>query len=84
MAETKVYTCDVCKEKKNKDDLANLRVDVDGIQIRGMCRPLKIDVCPDCLESKGFIVKAKGEKEEEQNRVTLKEKIFDFLHDIGL
>jgi hypothetical protein len=48
---------------------------------------IQIDVCPECLKKKGFIVEAKPEATEQaemQNKKTLEDKIYDFLSDMGV
>lgn len=46
-----------------------------------------IDVCPDCLKRKGFIVECKKEDTDQaamQNKQTLEEKVYEFLSDMGV
>ena len=89
MAMTQVYTCDICKSSKSKDDLANIEVRSSGIHIKGnpYCA-LSIDVCKDCLKKKGFVVESNSKEELEdaanQNSVTLKDKLYDILEDMGV
>ena len=35
MAQTTVYTCDICKQRKSNGDLAKINVKTDGIRIKG-------------------------------------------------
>ncbi len=90
MARTEVYTCDICKQSKSKDDLAKITVHSDGIRMKGVgYNGLKIDICPDCLRRKGFVVEVKESKEENeqaemQNKATLEDKIYDILSDMGV
>ena len=89
MARTEVYTCDICKESKNKNDLAKLEITCRGIRIKDVnnLNVLKIDICPDCLKKKGFVVERKEEEAKEaiaQNRATLEDKIYDILEDMGV
>lgn len=93
MAETMIYTCDICKNSKSKDDLAKITVRAEGIRIKtAPFGGLKIDICPDCLRKKGFIVEAdlKDKKAEEKdaaavkNKVSLEDKIYEFLADLGV
>ncbi len=90
MARTEVYTCDICKQSKSKDDLAKIAVHSDGIRMKGVgYNGLRIDICPDCLRRKGFVVEVKESKEENeqaetQNKATLEDKIYDILSDMGV
>jgi len=85
---TEVYTCDICKQSKSQGDLARLNVKSEGIRMKGVgYNGITIDVCPDCLKKKGFIVECKKEEEEQaakQNKQTLEDKIYDFLSDMGV
>lgn len=85
---TEVYTCDICKQSKGRDDLAKITIKSDGIRIKGAgYNGITIDVCPDCLKRKGFVVEFKEEEEEQaaaQNKQTLEDKIYDFLSDMGV
>ena len=90
MAETKVYTCDICKNSKSKENLARINVRVTGLYIKGSgYNGLDIDICPDCLKKKGFVVYEKPTKEERElaetkNKVTLEDKIYEILSDMGV
>lgn len=88
MAQTTVYTCDICKQSKSKDDLARITVNSQGIKMKNVYGGIKIDICPDCLRKKGFVVEAETEDEIEQakkqNEVSLEDKIYDFLYDMGV
>ena len=89
MAQTTVYTCDICKQSKSRDDLAKITIKSEGIPMKGIgFGGLQIDICPDCLRRKGFVVEVKTEEEIEQakaqNKVTLEDKIYDFLSDMGV
>lgn len=89
MAQTTVFTCDICKQSKSKDDLAKITVKSKGIRMKGVgYNGINIDICPDCLKRKGFVVEVKGESEQEQaearNRATLEDKIYDILSDMGV
>lgn len=90
MASTQIYTCDICKQSKSKDDLAKLSITTQGLRIKGADRynPLNIDICPDCLKRKGFIIEHKTEEElkeaQAKNAVSLEDKIYDFLRDMGV
>lgn len=44
MAQTTVYTCDICKQSKGKDDLAKINVNAEGIRMKGNFYTLKIDI----------------------------------------
>jgi len=85
---TEVFTCDICKQSKSKDDLSKIIVTTEGIRIKDFgYRELQIDICPDCLKKKGFIVEAKPEESEQvkaKNAKTLEDKIYDFLSDMGV
>lgn len=92
MSQTTVYTCDICKESKDKNDLAKIEVRVEGLRIKGVDNsysPLKIDICKECLKKKGFIVEPKADDEENhqtegRNRMTLEDKLYDILEDMGV
>lgn len=90
MAQTTVFTCDICKQSKSKDDLAKITVKSEGIRMKGVgYSGINIDVCPDCLKKKGFVVEQKETKQENdqtamQNKATLEDKIYDFLRDMGV
>ena len=93
MAETMIYTCDICKNSKSKDDLAKITVRAEGIRMKGVpYGGLRIDVCPDCLRKKGFVVdvdlKTATEAEKDtaaaKNKVSLEDKIYEFLADLGV
>lgn len=85
---TEVFTCDICKKSKGQNDLAKITVKSEGIRMKGVgYGGIMIDVCPNCLKRKGFIVECKKEEEEQaamQNKQTLEDKIYDFLADMGV
>lgn len=91
MAQTIVYTCDICKESKNRESLSKIEIKAEGLRIKGADRynPVKIDICKECLRKKGFIVEPKVDDEENQqtegrNRMTLEDKFYDILEDMGV
>lgn len=90
MAQTTVFTCDICKQSKSKNDLVKITVKSEGIRMKGVgYSGINIDVCPDCLKKKGFVVERKETEQENdqtamQNKVTLEDKIYDFLRDMGV
>lgn len=89
MAQTTVYTCDICKQSKDRNDLAKIEVKTEGIKIKNCDRynALKIDICKDCLKRKGFLVEIKNEESEQaqkQNKATLEDKLYDILEDLGV
>lgn len=90
MAQTTVYTCDICKQSKRKDDLAKITVKSEGIRMKGVgYNGITIDICHDCLKKKGFVVELKETETEQdlarkQNTQTLEDKIYDFLSDMGV
>lgn len=94
MAQTRVYTCDLCKQSRSSSDLLCLEVkasNFEGISIVGLSRydSLKIDICKDCLKKKKFVVELPNEKEEKeladkQNKKTLEDKIYEILEDMGV
>lgn len=90
MAETMIYTCDICKTSKSKDDLARITVKAEGIRMKGVgFSGIKIDICPDCLKKKGFVVDFPDKNDENEqalvkNKATLEDKIYDFLVDMGV
>lgn len=90
MAQTTVYTCDICKQSKSKNDLAKITVKSDGIQMKGVgYQGIVIDICNDCLKRKGFVVEHKETEAEEeqakmQNKATLEDKFYDLLSDMGV
>lgn len=93
MAQTMVYTCDICKNSKSKDDLARITIKTEGIRMKGVgYNGLSVDVCPDCLRKKGFVVAAdlKEAPEEDlanagmKNAVTLEDRLYEILSDLGV
>lgn len=88
MAQTTVFTCDICKQSKSKGDLAKINIKTDGIRIKGEgYSGLGFDICRNCLKKKGFVVEVKDgeiEQAEAQNRATLEEKLCDILMDLGV
>lgn len=90
MAQTTVFTCDICKQSKSKNDLAKITVKSEGIRMKDVgFSGINIDVCPDCLKKKGFVVEQKETEQENdqtamQNKATLEDKIYDFLRDMGV
>lgn len=89
MAQTQVYTCDICKQSKSKDDLARITINTKGIKMLDIpYGGLEIDICQDCLKKKGFVVEDKKDEELKQaqakNKVTLEDKIYEFLSDMGV
>lgn len=89
MAQTTVFTCDICKQSRGKDELSKIEVKAEGIRIKQCDRynPLKIDICKDCLKRKGFLVEIKGEEAEQaemQNKATLEDKLYEILDDLGV
>lgn len=89
MAQTTVYTCDICKQSKDKGDLAKIEVKAEGIIIKNCDRynTFKIDICKDCLKRKDFLVEVKDEDNEQaqkQNKATLEDKLYEILEDIGV
>ncbi len=87
---TETYICDICKQSKSKDDLAKISIKSEGIIMKNVgYGGLQIDVCPECLKKKGFIVDKKIiEKDLEsaqlKNKKTLEDKLFDILEDMGV
>ncbi len=89
MAQTTVYTCDICKQSKSINDLAKIEVKTEGITIKDCdrYRTLKIDICKNCLKKKGFLVEPKDEELEQakmQNKATLEDKLYEILEDLGV
>lgn len=90
MATTTIHLCDICKNSKSKEDLATIKMSVEGLHIKDhdRFRPLAIDICTDCLKKKGFVVEYTTEEEKEQaaakNKVTLEDKIYEILSDMGV
>lgn len=89
MAQTTVFTCDICKQSKSKEDLAKITVKTDGLRMKNLgYNGLQIDICQDCLKKKGFVIEHKTEEElkeaQAKNEVTLEDKIYDFLSNMGV
>lgn len=88
MAQTTVYTCDICKGSKSKGDLAQLSIKAEGIKFKGISQysALEIDICKECLKKKGFVVdyEKMTEQDAAKNEICLEDKIYDFLHDMGV
>lgn len=85
---TEVYTCDICKQSKGRDDLAKITIKSEGIRMKGVgYNGIMVDICPDCLKKKGFIVEFKEEDMEPalmQNKQTLEDKVYEILSDLGV
>ena len=85
---TEVYTCDICKQSKGRDDLAKITIKSEGIRRKGVgYNGIMVDICPDCLKKKGFIVEFKEEDMEPaltQNKQTLEDKVYEILSDLGV
>ena len=86
---TTVYTCDICKQSKSYEDLAKIIVKAEGIKIKDVNQynGLEIEICSDCLKKKGFIVdfnKEDAEQTAAKNKVTLEDKIYEILEDMGV
>ena len=85
---TEVYTCDICKQSKGRDDLAKITIKSEGIRMKGGgYNGIMVDICPDCLKKKGFIVEFKEEDMEPaltQNKQTLEDKVYEILSDLGV
>ena len=85
---TEVYTCDICKQSKGRDDLAKITIKSEGIRMKGVgYNGIMVDICPDCLKKKGFIVEIKEEDMEPaltQNKQTLEDKVYEILSDLGV
>ncbi|PXV88389.1 hypothetical protein C8E03_108116 [Lachnotalea glycerini] len=92
MAQTTVYTCDICKQSKSNDDLLKIKVTAGtyrGVRIAGFtgATTLEVDICKECLKKKGFVVESKKEEEEQdakKNQKTLEDKLYDILEDMGV
>lgn len=88
--QTTIYQCDKCKQSKSQEDLCKINVKTEGIRIkeRGFYSELKIDICKDCLEKKGFIINSKTELSNdevaEKNSKTLENKLVEILEDLGV
>ena len=88
---TQIFTCDICKQSKSENDLASISITTRGITItKNHYHPaLSVDICPDCLKKKGFVVNPKEENitEEEavkKNEKTLENKFLEILEDLGV
>ena len=85
---TEVYTCDICKQSKGRDDLAKITIKSEGIRMKGVgYNGIMVDICPDCLKKKGFIVEFKEEDMEPaltQKKQTLEDKVYEILSDLGV
>ncbi|MBR2474813.1 MAG: hypothetical protein IKB51_07305 [Clostridia bacterium] len=70
MATTTIHLCDICKNSKGQTDLASLKIEVKG------------------LKKKGFVIEyhsdEEGKQAEAQNKVTLEDKIYEILSDMGV
>lgn len=89
MAQTTVFTCDICKQSKGKKELSKIEVKTEDIRIKQCDRynPLRIDICKDCLKRKGFLMEVKDEEAEQaemQNKATLEDKLYEILEDLGV
>lgn len=70
--------------------MAKITVKSEGIRMKGVgYSGINIDICPDCLKRKGFVVEVKDEEAEREqtearNKATLEDKIYDILSDMGV
>ena len=67
--------------------MPRIAVKAVGIAIKGVNNysQLEIDICKDCLKAKGFIVeKPPTENSEKHNAITLEDKLYDILEDMGV
>jgi len=86
---TQIFTCDLCKQSKSENDLCHLTVGTRGITIspNKYHSDINIDICKDCLEKKGFVIKPEDkmiEAEINKNKKTLEDKIVDILQDLDV
>jgi hypothetical protein len=87
-----IHTCDVCKQSKSENDLAQISVTTRGITISPNRNhpPITYDVCGDCLRKKGFAITQEPRNEEEnaqdgrQNKAALETKLLDILENLGV
>lgn len=89
MAQTTVFTCDICKQSTSQAELSKIEVKTEGIRIKKCDRyaPLRIDICKDCLKKKGFLVEIKEDETEQaemKNKATLEDKLYEILEDLGV
>lgn len=89
--QTTNYICDMCKTSKSKEDLCQMRVSTQGLKIKegSYYNELKVDICKECLEKKGFIINPKtdtekAEETEKKNSQILESKLIDILVDLGV
>ena len=88
---TTVLTCDVCKQSKSENDLAQIQYKAIGLLIQGTRQYggfQEKDVCKDCLKKKGFAFMPSESQAQEEvtltNTKTLETKILDILEDLGV
>lgn len=90
MAQTTIFTCDICKQSKSRDDLAKITIKSEGIKMKDIgYSGITVDICPDCLKEKGFCVEPKptdknGDLMAKQNKITLEDKFYEILEDMGV
>jgi len=88
---TKTYICDICKKSVGESELVNLSIRADILKNsdgRRTYATVSKDVCTECLEKKGVLTTVpEGQKFNdvlEKNHKSLKDKILDFLSDLGV
>lgn len=87
---TEVYTCDICKQSKSKDDLCSMDITTRGVTFtqNKFAPPSHFDICKDCLRKQGFAIEIRKQEDatatDAQNKKTLETKLFDILEDLGV
>ncbi len=83
------HMCDICKQTKTKEELANLELCQGyGSKIKMISNRIKLDICPDCLEKRGIVIKKPENQTQEEiyqkNEKTFKEKFIELLNDLDV
>ena len=91
MAKKMVFSCDKCGKEVNSQELVEIDVTTRNIKIKGCDgwlghSPLHIEICKDCISEYGFKIEPAENNSHvaEQNRMTLEDKMFDILQDLGV
>ena len=88
---TKTFICDLCKKSVGEMELLPLEVNLTMPKSpSGYAQRLTVkkDICKDCLEKKGIVIKladhSETEKITQSNQKTLETKLIEILEDLGV
>ena len=89
---TKTFICDLCKKSVGETELFGIEVNINvpgKSGYGGRYVTQKKEVCKECLEKKGIVTEATGDRAKDQqngtaNQKTLEQKMIDILEDLGV